>query len=216
MGDLNCRITGKTLAIAVAFFLGLASSASAFEAETVFAPWTKAISFETAFAHFGPRLNDSGYVQAWNLSGRFSLLPFGITRFKHLSGVLDGAVDISVGPTFERFNNQRQNFGGLAFGFRYYLLHFHYGRMVPWIGVSVAPGGSDLRIGTKEAENRLTGPFMALIQAGAGASYFFSDRTSLYVGLQAQHLSNASLNGSLRNFDLNTPLGIVIGIERFL
>jgi hypothetical protein len=48
---------------------------------------------------FGSRLNNSlGCVQAWNLSARFSLLPFGITRWQHLGGMLDGAVEIGREP----------------------------------------------------------------------------------------------------------------------
>ena len=45
---------------------------------------------------------------------------------------------------------------------------------------------------------------MNLIQAGVGESYFVNERVAIYVGLQAQHISNARLNGSNKNYAL-TP-----------
>ena len=39
-------------------------------------------------------------------------------------------------------------------------------RFVPWMNASIAPGGTDLRMGSSVSETRLSGPFMNLIQAG--------------------------------------------------
>jgi hypothetical protein len=71
---------------------------------------------------------------------------------------------------FERFVLERQNFAGLGVGFRYYLLHFEYGRFVPWLDASIAPGYTDLNIGRVSNETKLTGPFMNLIEAGVGGA----------------------------------------------
>ena len=175
---------------------------------------TKVVSVEGALAHFGSRLgNGLGYVQAWNLGARFSLLPFGITRFQRLGGMLDGAVEIGLEPTFQRFNTVHQNFAGLGLDVRYYLVHFGRGRFVPWINASIAPGGTDLRMGSSVSETRLSGPFMNLIQAGIGVSYFVTERSAIYTGLNAQHISNAGLNASQDNFALNTPVGVVLGMS---
>lgn len=191
--------------------------AGALDPDQTFAKWTKVVSIEAAFAYFGAHLNNQhAIVQAWNLSGRFSLVPFGVTRFNFLGGALDGAAEIGLEPTFERFETERQNFAGLGLHLRYNLIHFRWGPLIPWIDALIAPGGSDLRIGTVSNGTRLTGPFMDEIQAGIGESYFVSDNAAIYAGLQAQHFSNGGFNGGNRNFSLNTPAGLVIGVSWYL
>lgn len=203
--------------VSVALLIGTQGSVCAFDPDQAFSPWTKAVSMEATFTHFGSRLNNGdAAVQAWNLSGRFALLPLGITRFKFLGGVLDGAAEIGLEPTFERFNTQHQNFAGVGLHLRYDMLHFRWGPLVPWIDVSIAPGGTDLRIGRASNETRLDGPFMNLIQAGVGESYFVNNRTAIYLGMQAQHISNAGLNGSNRNYALNTVESFVFGLSWYL
>jgi hypothetical protein len=95
--------------------------------------------------------------------------PFGVTRSQLLGGMADGAVEIGLEPTFQRFNTVHQNFAGLGLDVRYYLVHFRRGRFVPWINASIAPGGTDLRMGSSVSEIRLSGPFMNLIQAGVAS-----------------------------------------------
>jgi hypothetical protein len=56
------------------------------------------------------------------------------------------------------------------------------GRWLPWIDASIAPGGTDLRIGRVSNDTRLTGPFMNLIQAGVGVSYFTTQHTRCISG----------------------------------
>jgi hypothetical protein len=195
----------------------IANFNTAFNPDQIFSPWAKVVSVEATFTHFGSRLDDgNAVVQAWNLSGRFSLVPFGVTRLKLLSGVLDGALEIGLEPSFERFNTQHQNFGGFGLHLRYNLLHFRWGPLVPWIDASIAPGGTDLRIGRVSNETRLDGPFMNLIQAGIGESYFVNNHAAIYLGLQAQHISNAGLNGSNRNYSLNTVESVVVGVSWYL
>ncbi|MGH7932453.1 MAG: acyloxyacyl hydrolase [Candidatus Binataceae bacterium] len=190
------------------------SSAAAAPADGFpFSPWTKVFSLEGGFAHFSSgRL--PGNIQSFNLGAGIAVMPFGVTRFRFLHGALDGALELGVEPTFARFIPPKQNFAGLAFGFRYNLVHFSYGPFVPWIAASIAPGGSDLNIGTVSGGTRLTGPFLALVRGEAGVSYFVGAHGAIYVGLQGEHFSNGSLNGySSRNFSLNTPLGGVFGVS---
>jgi Lipid A 3-O-deacylase (PagL) len=190
---------------------------AAFNPDQVFSRWAKVVSVEATFTHFGSHLdNDDAVIQAWNLSGRFALLPFGVSRMKFLSGVLDGALEIGLEPTFERFTTQHQNFGGVGLHLRYNLLHFRWGPLIPWIDASIAPGGTDLRTGRVSDETRLDGPFMNLIQAGVGESYFANNHAAIYFGLQAQHISSAGLNGSNRNYSLNTVESVVVGISWYL
>ena len=68
------------------------------------------LSADATLAHFGPRLNDAGRgLQAWNLSARAAILPFGVTRFATLRGFADGALEVGLEPTFERFTSENQN-----------------------------------------------------------------------------------------------------------
>jgi hypothetical protein len=185
-----CRVL---LAMALAI-VAASHGVFAFDLDQVLTKDTKVVSVEGALAHFGSRLNNGlGYVQAWNLGARVSLLPFGVTRWQLLGGMADGAVEIGLEPTFQRLNTVHQNFAGLGLDVRYYLVHFCRGRFVPWINASIAPGGTDLRMGSSVSETRLSGPFMNLIQAGVGISYFVTERSAVYAGLNAQHISNAGL-----------------------
>jgi Lipid A 3-O-deacylase (PagL) len=194
-----------------------ARDGSRLDPDAVFGPWTKVVSLEATFTHFGSRLNDgNAVVQAWNLSGRFSLLPFGVTRFNFLGGLFDGAPEVGLEPTFERFNTEHQNFAGVGLRLQYYFLHFRWGPLIPWIDASIAPGGTDLHIGRVSDETRLYGPFMNLIQAGFGESYFANEHAAIYFGLQAQHISNAGLDGSNRNYALNTVESAVVGVSWYL
>ena len=127
--------------------------------------------------------------------------------------MFDGAVEIGLEPTCERFNTVRQNFAGLGLDVRHYHVHFRRGRLVPWIKTSIAPGGTDLRMGSNVSETRLTGPFMNLIQAGVSISYFVTERSAVYAGPNAQQISNAGLNVSRDNFAPNTLIGVVLGMS---
>jgi len=207
------RVT-TLVAVFLLIVIGAPALARAFDPDQVFSPWAKVVSVEATFAHFGSRLgNGNQVVQAWNLSARFSLMPFGTFQPKFMGGVLDGALEIGLEPTFERFSPQHQNFAGVGLHLKYNFLHFRWRNLVPWIDASIAPGGTDLRIGRVSNQTRLEGPFMNLIQAGIGESYFVNDHIAIYLGLQAQHISNAGLNGSNRNFALNTAEGVVVGLS---
>jgi Lipid A 3-O-deacylase (PagL) len=87
------------------------------------------------------------------------------------------------------------------------------GPLDPWINASIAPGGTDLRIGRVSNETRLNGPFMNLIQAGIGELYFVNNHIAIYLGLQAEHISNAGLNGSNQNYALKTIESLVFGVS---
>jgi hypothetical protein len=204
----------------IALASGLLAKAPGFAAdpESVLETSRWLVSGEATVAHFGARLNDRS-IQAWNLSARFSLLPFGVNHYHFLSGKVDGALEVGLEPTFERFSVRHSpqntsgfaNYEGVGLVLRYYLVHIRYQGMVPWIEAGIAPGGTDLKIGQQSNETRLTGPFMNRIKGGLGLSYFISENAASYIGLQAQHLSNAGLNGPNRNYSLNTPVSFVIG-----
>ena len=86
----------------------------------------------------------------------FELLTFVFTLCRHrnrdlhhgllrlFGGALDGALEVGLKPTFERFETEGQNFAGVGLNLRYYLLHLRRSRWVPWIDASVALGGCRL------------------------------------------------------------------------
>ncbi len=210
-------LAGSTLILVAGFLLLLgASSAAAFDAEDTLQPMTKVISAEGGLENFTSGRLAGGFINAWSVGARVSLLPFGVIhRPLVLHGTLDGALEVGVAPTFERFNTVHQNFAGLLFEGRYYLVHLRYGRLVPWIGGAIGPGYSDLDIGRGRDGNHLSGPFMASINGEAGVICFIDERRAIYAGLKAQHFSNGSLNGAGINASLNTPWGMVVGFSWF-
>lgn len=201
-------------AAAIAAAIAWAAPARAMEWKSVFARGTKVVSVEGAIAHFGSRLPGNG-IQSWNLGARISLIPFGDLTFPRFHPI-DGALEIGLEPFFQRFQTQDENFGGLLLEGRYYFTYLSYGRLVPWIGASIGPGGSDLKLGTAPgSKETLVGPFMATIRGEIGASYFISPRYAVYAGLQGEHFSNGSLNGGGKNASLNTPWAGVFGVSWF-
>jgi hypothetical protein len=208
------------LLIAAVALLACASSVAAFDPNETFVARTKVVSAEGALANYTNGRLAGAFINAWNVGARFSILPFGVIHASgFLHGALDGAFEVGLEPTFERFNSVHQNFAGLLLELRYHLVHLRYGPFVPWIGASIGPGYSDLNIGHPINDNVLKGPFMALIKGEIGVSCFIDDQRAIYVGLQAQHVSNATLNGSedgvTTDASLNTPWGMVVGFSWF-
>jgi Lipid A 3-O-deacylase (PagL) len=208
-----------TLLLAV-LLLALGSDAAAFDADSVFAPMSKAVSVEGGLTHFSTGRLDSGYINAWNVGARVALLPFGVIHNRRLlHGKLDGALEVGLQPAFDRFNTVHQDWAGVLLELKYYLVRFSYGPFVPWIAGAIGPGYSDLNIGHVADDNKLKGPFMAVILGEVGVSYFIDEDKSLYAGLEAQHVSNAGLNGDedgkATNLSINTPSGMVVGFSWF-
>ena len=140
-------------------------------------------------------------------------MPFGVIHVDRvLHGALDGAFEVGLEPTFERFNSVHQNFAGVLLELRYHLVHLSYGPFVPWFGGSIGPGYSDLDVGSLGNDSKLKGPFMALIKGEVGVSCFIDSQKAFYVGLQAQHVSNGGFNGRdlglTTDLSLNTPWGM--------
>jgi opacity protein-like surface antigen len=76
-------------------------------------------------------------------------------------------------------------YAGLAAVFRY---HFRsLGRLVPYLEAAAAGGGSNLDVSEIDSD------FAFWLAAGAGASWFVSERTAIYAGYRLVHVSNAGL-----------------------
>jgi hypothetical protein len=210
----------RTLFVAGFLLLTIASNVSAFDTDNAFPPMAKAISVEGALAHYSSGRLAGAYINAWNVGARFSVLPFGVIHnHKVLHGWLDGAFEVGLEPTFQRFNSVHQNFAGVLLELRYYLVRLSYGPFVPWIGGAIGPGYSDLNVGRLDDDSKLEGPFMALIKGEVGISWLIDNKRAVYAGLEAQHVSNGGLNGRdegmTKNLSLNTPWGMVVGFSWF-
>ena len=87
-----------------------------------------------------------------------------------------------------------------------------------WVGRS-GPGYSDLNVCRLDQDSKLKGPFMALIKGEVGVSWLIDNQRAVYAGLEAQHVSNAGLNGRearmTTNLSLNTLWGMVVGFSCF-
>ncbi len=211
-------VVSMLLAAGIAVLSGF-SAASASDADEAFAPMAKVVSAEGTIVRFSSNRLNGGFINAWNVGARFSLLPFGVVHLPARLRPLDGAFEVGLEPTFERFNTQNQNFVGVLAEARYHFVNLGYGPFVPWIGGGIGPGYSDLNIGTVHDDSKLTGPFMAMIKGEIGVSCFIDSWRSVYAGLEAQHFSNSELNGrertSTTNQSLNTPWGMVVGFSWF-
>lgn len=197
-----------------------ASGAAGFDVENAFQPMAKVISAEGDLEYFTSGRLASATINAWNVGARFSLLPFGVIHNRRLlHGALDGAFEVGLEPTYERFNTVHQNFAGVLLELRYHFVNLSYGPFVPWIGGAIGPGYSDLSIGRYIYDNELKGPFMALIKGEVGIACFLDDHRAVYVGLEAQHVSNGGWNGrdgpNTTDASLNTPWGMVAGFSWF-
>jgi hypothetical protein len=98
--------SGSILILLTAGFLLLlpAPSAAAFDAEAAFRPMSKAVSVEGGLERFTSGRLAGAYINAWNVGARLSLFPFGVIHGpRMLHGTLDGALEIGLEPSFERF-----------------------------------------------------------------------------------------------------------------
>jgi hypothetical protein len=209
------RTCAITLLATGFLLLGSAFCAAAYETESAFQPMTPAISVEGAVGRYQSGRLSGAYINVWNLGARISVVPFGLNHSRFLHGALDGALEVGLEPTFQRYNSVHQNFAGLLAEVRYHLVGLSWGPFVPWFGAAVGPGYSDLNIGHTLDDTKLEGPFMALILGMGGVEYFIDQHKAIYIGIEGQHTSNGGLNGKDRgsstNVSLNTPWGLVVG-----
>jgi hypothetical protein len=213
--NLQSNFSFLLLPMLLAAALPSLARADSWNPDQTFAKGTKVISVEGGMGHFGDRL--PGGLQEWNVAARFSLLPADVFHFHGAATVFDGAFEIGLEPVFERFNTKRENFGGLSLALRYYLTRLRLGRAIPWVAGSIGPGGSDLRIGTVNTDDRLDGPFMARLTGEAGLAYFVDDDKAVYAGVQATHFSNGGfVHGFDHDHGLNTLAAGIIGFSWYL
>jgi hypothetical protein len=187
-------MNGRTaLAAGLLALLALGAPAWAFDNEQTFAKGTYVFSFEGGY---GEQFNLEGHrtqsgVAFFNLGIRAALLPF--DRFGE-GGPLRGALELGLGPFYQRYTEPRPAFwGGAAAVARYHFLGL--GRLVPYAELAGAVGGTDLR--TRE----IASDFSFLLWGGVGVSVFVTDSTAVYAGYRFEHNSNGNASRPNRGWE---------------
>jgi Lipid A 3-O-deacylase (PagL) len=168
----------------------VATRASAFDGEEIFRKNALVVSIEAGGGR-QDNLVDSGLsdLELTNGGLRLGLIPFG----PWLSGPARGALEVGLEPFFQQYRHPDARFGGLGLLLRYHFLAL--GRIVPYVELFGAVGGSDLNI------PEIDSTFTLMAQGGIGASVFLTDRIALYAGYRLQHVSNAHTAQANRGFE---------------
>jgi opacity protein-like surface antigen len=190
--------------LAVAGILALWSSvpkAHAFDPHQTFAKGTYAVSVEGGYGEQVQLADETTGLDFVNAGVRVGFFPWGIRG----PGVLAGALEIGLEPLYQQFFDPVDAyFAGLAAVTRYHLTSI--GRLVPYVELAGAAGYTDLRVREQDTN------FVFLLFGGVGASYFITERTSIYAGYRFQHISNAGTDSPNRGIDSHTG---VLGVSRF-
>ena len=118
---------------------------------------------------------------------------------------LYGAYEIGLEPLYQQYISPKQNyFAGLGLTHRYHFLGL--GRFVPYVEGAGFAGYTNLKI------FEIRSSFTFMLYAGAGASYFVSDRAAIYAGYRYEHVSNGNTDVPNRGFENNVG---VLGVSFF-
>lgn len=192
-----------TLGLAALAVLIAAPAALAFDPQQTFRQGSFVVSPE---AGYGRQFNledkrvfsDVEFVNAGVRVGWLPFSPLG-------PGPLHGSLEVGVEPLYQRYTEPHDAFfAGLGLTGRYHFLSL--GRFVPYVEAAAFAGGTDLKI------LEIASDFAFLLWAGAGVSYFVTDRTALYGGYRYQHVSNG--NSEVRNRGFESHTGVA-GVSFF-
>jgi len=187
--------------VAVLFLLVATSPALAFDNTQAFAKGSTVLSLEGGAgsqANFENHKHQSE-LDLWYTGLRYSWLPFEPGG----PSILRGSFEIGVEPIYVRYYNPVEAYyAGLGFRARWHFLSL--GRFVPYVETGAAAGGGNLEV--KEIDST----FAFLVNIGAGASVFVTDRTAIYAGYRLVHVSNGNTDKPNRGFEAHTG---VIGVS---
>jgi opacity protein-like surface antigen len=188
-------------ALAITLLAALTAPASAYDATQTFRKGARVLSLEGGYGEQA-NIEDHNFqtgLEFWNTGVRFSLLPFEPVG----PGPLFGSLEVGLEPFYQRYVDPVDaSFAGLGAAFRYHFLSL--GRLVPYVEVMGAAGGTDLEV------REIRSDFAFLLHAGAGVSVFVTDRTALYAGYRFQHVSNGNVETPNRGFESH---GGVFGVS---
>ena len=200
---MRCRLMVGLATLVAGLTINPGQRAAAFDADETFKRGSWLLSAEGGYGWQADVGSDRPFtgLEFGNVGIRVGLLPFGPAG----PGFLRGALELGLEPLYQRYTEPVDAFyAGLAAVVRYHFLPF--GRLVPYIEVAGAAGGTDLKVPEIDSN------FSFLLIGGAGLSYFVADRVSLYAGYRFQHVSNARTSSP--NFGVNSNTGVV-GVSYF-
>jgi opacity protein-like surface antigen len=175
----------------------------AFDAQQTFKQGAVVISPEAGYGEQFD-LEDKRVVtglELMNVGVRFGWLPFSPVG----PGPLHGSLEVGLEPLYQRYLDPVDAFfAGLGATFRYHFLSL--GRFVPYAEAAAFAGGTDLKV------REIDSDFTFLLWAGAGASFFVTDRAAVYSGYRYQHVSNGNTDRPNRGFESHTG---VVGMSFF-
>jgi len=183
----------RSIILGVGLVVSLAAPAAAFEADLP--RGTLVVSVEGGG---GPQSNLRSETQRtdltlWYAAARLGLLPFGTIG----EGPIRGAFEIGIGPIYQRYTEPvKAYYAGLAAVLRYHFVAL--GRLVPYVEAAGAVGGTNLNI------REIDSDFAFWLAAGAGASFFVTERTAVYAGYRLVHVSNGNTDTPNTGFEAHT------------
>ena len=189
---------------AVVLLLAAAAPARAWDPDQTFGQGSLVVSPEVAYGHQFNLEHKEGYT---GLDFAYLGVRFGYLPFKPLlpDTPLHGAFEIGLEPIYQQYISPKQNyFAGLGMTYRYHFLGL--GRLVPYAEVAAFAGYTNLKI------TEIRSDFTFMLYAGAGASYFVSDRTAVYAGYRYEHISNGHTSTPNRGLENNVG---VLGMSFF-
>ncbi len=191
---------GFRVGLALLAVMSAPAAASAFDAEQEFAQGTKAagLSFgggaQNNVENHG-RLSGISFVNFNPRLSYFFFEPVG-------PSLLHGAFETGLEGWFQYYlSPDTATAEGLKLAFRYHLLGLSLGRFVPYVEGTAGAAGTNLRV------LEIDSPFIFVLEAGVGASYFITPGLAINVGYRFQHISNG--HAYTRNRGFNSDSGIV-------
>jgi len=192
-----------TIVLALLLVLVTGAPAAAFDAAKTFAQGTTVLSVEGGA---GSQDNLEGHhnqtgLDLWYIGARYSLLPLAPVG----PSVLRGSLEVGLEPIYQQYTSPvSAYYAGLMAQARWHFLSL--GRLVPYLEGGAAAGGTNLRA------IEINSDFAFLLNFGAGASFFITDRTAVYAGYRMVHISNGNTDTPNRGFEAHTG---VVGVSYY-
>ncbi len=188
----------RWVGVATLAVLSLVRPAAAFDPEATFARGTTIFGLQVGG---GAANNIEGHRTVSDISfitetPRLSYLffnPFG-------SGLLRSAFEPGLEGWFQQYLSPHSATAqGLKVTGRYHFIGL--GRFVPYLEGTAGAGGTSLRV------PEIDSTFTFVLEAGAGLSYFVTDKLAVNAGYRFQHISNGHTSNPNRGF--NSDSGVV-------
>ena len=196
--------TALTALGVLVLLLTVAAPVRAYDPNQAFMQGSIVVSPEVAYGHqydFEHKRDYTGVDFAY-IGVRLGYLPL---KPLAAGSPLHGAFEIGFEPLYQQYISPKQSyFAGLGATFRYHFLGL--GRIVPYAELAGFAGRTNLKI------TEIRSDFTFMLYAGAGASYFVTDRTAVYTGYRYEHVSNGNTSRPNRGFESHVG---VLGMSFF-